>query len=249
MVGRLEDYAIAKLRARMARASICELVEILKEIQTDCKGGNESMDFTESLTRDCYAYALINFFNLFGYQVFGGFVSSHLTGKYWNDLDFLLPFESHPAHVTRVLGFLRLAFGFMPAQIMLEDDESRRKYSKRYKLSISDSISTHLIKMDFVMMDEHAPIFCPVTIGRCLIMRNNVISIRNIPIIRLLLLPWDVNDIIQLLKSGEDIGLVCKQLLQNNQYSDYFWSRITKIRKSGIAIETFIGGKLPPTRT
>jgi len=251
-MGRLEDTAIAKMRARMSRANLGELLDILKEIQSKCKGGNEHVDFTESLTRDVYAYAVVIFFNMFGFSVFGGFVSSHVSGKPWNDIDFQLPGDKNDmCYVTRLIGFLRFAFGLSPMQITLED-KSKKFYScGTYKLSITDDIDTHLISMDFAVLST-VPVYCPVTIGRCLLMKNNAISLRNIPIAAMSLIPWQVEDIISILRDGKDVGLGCKELYKNKLYGEYFWSRLKIIRKDGTLVDKFLGNvprQLPSSST
>ena len=249
-MGRLEDTAIAKMRARMSRANLGELLDILKEIKSKCKGGNEYVDFTESLTRDVYAYAVVIFFNMFGFSVFGGFVSSHVSGKPWNDIDFQLPGDKNDMnYITRLIGFLRFAFGLSPMQITLEDTSKQFYCCGTYKLSITDDIDTHAISMDFAVMSS-VPVYCPVTIGRCLLMKNNVISLRNIPIAAMILVPWQVEDIISILRDGKDVGIGCKDLYKNKLYGEYFWSRLTKIREQGIVVEKILGKKprqLPPS--
>ena len=253
---RLEDTAISKMRARMSRASLGELLNILKEIQSKCKGGNEYVDFTESLTRDVYAYAVVNYFNMFGFSVFGGFVASHLSGKTWNDIDFQLPGDKNDMnYITRLIGFLRFAFGLSPMQITLEDTSKKFYCCGTYKLSITDDIDTHVISMDFAVMSS-VPVYCPVSIGRCLLMKNNVISLRNIPIAAMILIPWQVEDIISILRDGKDVGIGCKDLYKNKLYGEYFWSRLTKIREQGIVVEKILGKRprqpthptpIPPT--
>jgi hypothetical protein len=235
---RLEDKAIAKMRDRMSHASITELIDIKKEIKKSCKGGNEQVIFDESLMRDVYAYAIISFLNIYNVVVFGGFVASHISGKPWDDIDVM----TDPNHVMKVISFLRLAFGFKPMDVQMQEGESKR-YSKGYIFKIHDGDFTHTIKMDIVpALNTH---WIPVTVGKCLMMKDNVVSLRQIPTAAFMLHAWKVNDIVEMLRNGHDVGLSFPIVTRNTSYSEYWWLRIRKVKKQGFDVNKFLGAKPP----
>ena len=243
-MSRLEDLSIAKLRDRMSKASIVEMAGIKKELETSCKGSNEHAVFDESLTRDLYAYAVINFLTMYDFVVFGGFVSAHVSGKPWNDIDLIMPGDQlAQEHVLKVVSFLRMAFGFKPMQIQMYECHTK-KYARTFSLTIKENGVVHTIKFDIVPKAMHSKMmWLPVTVGKCLSMRDNVISLRSIPKAAHMLLSWKVDDILQMLRSGHDVGLSFPMPAQsrNAAYRDYWWQRIRALRKLGYEVDEFLG--------
>lgn len=246
-MSRLENLAIAKLRDRMSKASIAELVGIKKEVEIGCKGGNEHVIFDESLMRDVYAYAVISFLTIYDFVVFGGFVAAHVSGKPWNDIDLMLPADNAACfdQVLKILAFLRLSFGFKPMQIKMYESQARR-YARTFNLTIKDKDIVHSIKIDIVhnnMLGHNNMLWLPVTVGKCLSMSDNIISLRKIPKAAHMLLPWKVDDILELLRNGNDVGLSFPTPSQsrNAAYRDYWWQRVRNLRKMGYVVDNFLG--------
>jgi len=246
--------AIAKMRDRMSKASIVELMDIKKEIEKKCKGGNEHIIFDESLMRDLYAYAVINFLNIYDFTVFGGFVAAHLSGKPWNDIDIMMPRDEHSCydHVLKIIAFLKLSFGFKPIQLQLHEGEVRR-YARVYELRITENDIVHAIKIDVVrsVCCNQKMLWLPVTIGKCLLLKDNVISLRSIPKATPMLLPWKVDDVIDLLRNGNDVGLSFPHPSQSRciAYRSYWWLRIDRLRRLGYVVDKFLGcTPLEPTK-
>ena len=50
--------------------------------------------------------------------MFGGFVTAHVSGKPWNDIDVMMPSDlpKDYEHIFKIVAFLRLAFGLKPMQ-------------------------------------------------------------------------------------------------------------------------------------
>ena len=241
-MSRLEDLSIAKLRDRMSKASIAEMAGMKIELATSCKGGNEHVIFDESLMRDMYAYAVINFLTMYDFVVFGGFVSAHVSGKPWNDIDLMMSGDNL-VHVLKVVSFLRLAFGFKPMQIQMYESHTKR-YARTFNLTIKENGVMHTIKFDIVPKDMHSKMtWLPVTVGKCHSMSDNVISLRSIPKAAHMLLSWKIDDILELLRSGHDVGLSFPTQAQsrNAAYKDYWWQRIRALRKLGYVVDDFLG--------
>jgi hypothetical protein len=243
-MSRLEDFAIAKMRDRMSKASIVELAGIKKEIETGCKGGNEHVIFDESLTRDLYAYAVINFLTMYDFVVFGGFVSAHVSGKPWNDIDLIMPDDSAARFsVMKIVAFLRLSFGLKSMQIQMYESQAKR-YARTFNLTIKDNNINNYIKIDIVQKTcQKSMMWMPVTVGKCLSMSDNIISIRKIPNSTHILLSWKVADILELLRNGNDVGLSFPNPSQsrNAAYRDYWWQRVSKLRGMGYVVDHFLG--------
>lgn len=240
-MSRLEDMAIAKLRDRMSKASIVELVEIKKELKVKCKGGHQHMIFDEVLLRDLYAYVVIGYLNMYGFSVFGGFVAAHLSGKFWNDIDVIMPSDSRGDfdHIMGIVKFLRFSFGFKPTALQLHDVSSRQIYARGVMLHITDGNMKHKIKIDVVPRSCGANMrWLPVSVGRCLVMKDNVISLRVIQSATLLLLGWRVEDVIELLRDGKDVGLMCPKLSSRQAYNEYYVKRIEAMRQLGYVVDT-----------
>tara|TARA_B110000285_G_scaffold231224_1_gene299444 strand:- start:765 stop:1502 length:738 start_codon:yes stop_codon:yes gene_type:complete len=229
----------------MSKASIVELAGIKKEIETGCKGGNEHVVFDESLMRDLYAYTVINFLTIYDFVVFGGFVAAHVSGKPWKDIDLMLPTDNAACfdQVLKIVPFLRLSFGFKPMQIQLYESHAK-KYARTFNLTINDNTLRHYIKIDIVPKTCHKRmIWLPVTVGKCLLMNDNIISLRNIPKYPQMLLPWKVADILEMLRNGNDVGLSfpTPSLSRNAAYRYYWWQRVRNLREMGYVVDNFLG--------
>ena len=252
-MSRLEDMAIAKMRDRMSKASIAKLLDIKKEIEKDCKGGNEQVVFEDSLMRDLYAYVVISFLNIHDFVVFGGFVAAHVSGKPWNDIDVMVPTDSHKDYIFKIVPFLRLAFGFKPMQLQLQEHEPQMKrYARAFHLSITEDGVRHTIKIDVILKAfSHTMTWLPVTVGKCLSMKDNIISLRNIPKAKHMLHHWKVDDVVELLRNGNDVGMSFPTPLASLQfaaYSEYWWLRMKGARKLGYVVDKFLGAT-PPEST
>lgn len=245
----LESLAIAKMRERMSKASLPELLAIEKEIKEKCKGGNDQVVFEESLIRDLYAYTVLTFLNLFGFRVFGGFVSAHISGKPWNDLDLMAPppILDYSFYIYKCVDYLKIALGLMPMQIALHENSQKLKkhYAKSFRLNITKNDVTHTIKMDLVGMKSQMLKggFIPVTIGKCLSMKKNIISLRNIPAAEYALMSWNVDEVVNMLQHGKDVGLSFADPVDTNPnpYKEYWWQRVDEVKKLGYTVDKFLG--------
>ncbi len=245
-MSRLEDMAIAKMRERMSKSSISELVQIKNELKEDCKGGNEQCIFEKSFMRDLYAYAIVSFLNMYGYIVFGGFVAAHVSGKPWNDIDVMMPSDKNQGieQILKIVPFLRLAFGFKGMALQL--NETSKNYAITFHLRIIDGDLKHDIKIDAVPKTcSHNNLWLPVTLGKCLSMKDYVIALRTIPKAHHLLLPWKVDDVVEMLRNGNDVGLSFPKHTGNSAYRDYWWLKMKGVRKLGYVVDTFLGSTPP----
>ena len=243
---RLEDTTIATMRDRMLKASIIDLIQIKSEITEKCMGENEYIVFKDSLTRDIYAYSIINFLNIQGFSVFGGFVAAHISGKSWNDIDLISPSDS-PAEferIAKITQFLRFAFGFQPTQLSFQEI-SDKHYARKYMLKITDDDITHTIKIDVVFKSSSINmLWLPISIAKCLEMRNTLISLRYIYKASFLLQCWKIDDITTLLKRGEDIALKFIQFSNDEDYIEYYDKRIKATRDAGYVIKHILNANL-----
>ncbi len=119
-----------------------------------------------------------------------------------------------------------------------------KKYARTFNLTIKENGVVHSIKFDIVPKSMHSKMmWLPVTVGKCLSMSDNVISLRSIPKATHMLLAWKVDDILELLRSGHDVGLSFPTPSQsrNAAYREYWWIRIRALRKSGYVVDDFLG--------
>ena len=253
-MSRLEDIAVATMRDRMSKSSISELLNIKNKLKKECKGGNEYCIFEKSLLRDLYAYAIVSFLNMYSFTVFGGFVTAHVSGKPWNDIDVMMPSDSREnlEHILRIIAFLRLAFGFKPMEVQLH--EKCTKYgTSAWHLSIIDGNFIHYINIDVVPKSSNKHMrWLPATVGKCLSMKDNVIALRSIPKCHCLLLSWKVDDVVEMLRNGKDVGLSFPHASdsRNTEYRNYWWLKINGIRNIGYVVDTFLGSTPPePTKS
>ena len=247
---RLEDAAMAKMRARMLHSDVSGLLNIIDEIKSQCKGGNEHMEYTSSLLRDVFAYSIVHWFSMMDCSVFGGFVAAHVSGKVWNDIDILTPMQflegDNNIIISRLVKYIRFVFGLPAPSIKVEPVEPKA-YGEHTTLSFVVNMLIFQIDIDMVEKEKCMSPFIPVTIGRCLYLSDRCISKRRIQHNDILLSSWECEDIVSLLREGKDIGL-CMQwnkqpaILQKT-YSDYFWCRMKKIESTGYEICDFLGHK------
>ena len=84
-----------------------------------------------------------------------------------------------------------------------------------------------------------------MTVGKCLTMKDNVLSLRQIPKAAFILHAWKVNDIVEMLRDGHDVGLSLPRATRNTSYNEYWWLRIKKVQKQGFEVNKFLGAKPP----
>lgn len=254
-MARLEDQTMAKMRSRMLHSDLGGLLNIMREIKTKCKGGNEHMDYTSSLLRDLYAYSIVHWFSALDCSVFGGFVTSHISGKVWDDIDIMTATNmiQNKSYDTikiaeKLVKYMRYVFSLTAPCILVEPIQ-HKAYAETIKLcfvveKISFQISIDLIDPQIAMSP-----FIPVSLGRCLKLYDRCISMRRIANIGVLLCSWECEDILSLLREGKDIGLCMHHSLwpihEKKKYSEYFWTRIKKMQNIGYEIDDFFGEKPP----
>jgi hypothetical protein len=250
-MARLEDAALAKMRDRMMKSDMQQLLDIIDEIDTSCKGGNEHMDYKEVLTRDVYAYAIVKILNVQECVVFGGFVAAHISGKVWRDIDILLPKSLSTADASRMglrlVPFLRFLFGLTPLAIRIVNVQYNG-YAQNYNLRFCiDAQLKFDISIDFVHANTHSE-FIPVSVGRCLQLTSECVTKRSMPETEVFLASWSLDDILQKLRAGSDVALCCTGITPafTQAYNAYFWKRIKDMRDTGYIIDEFIG--LPPVQ-
>ena len=250
---RLENKSIAALRANMIKSDLPGLLAIREDIYKKCKGGNEHMDFQATLLRDVYAYAIIKLADGEGLTLFGGFVKSHLSGLVWNDMDFMCEEFVTFSHVrTRILRLLKFMFGLKATDIRMR--EKKKEYAKCFvfsiqeKHSISFSISVDLSKIKgnangLFNATTFDGLFIPCSIGSCLKICQGVVMKRNHVSFSTQMIHWDVKDIVDIVSQGKDVGLpLPPNVLESKsetwrmRYSDYYWTRIDKMKSDGFCI-------------
>ena len=248
-MSRLEDLAIARLREKMLHSDLSGLIECKKRIESDCKGGNEQMEYQTSLIRDVFAYGIVHWFSMMDCSAFGGFVAAHISGKVWDDVDILTPVDFLKGDCNTIIGrlvkYVRFVFGLSARSIMVEPVQPKN-YAKHAILSFDVNELKFQISIDMVDTQLSSP-FVPVTIGRCLYLADRCITKRRLQHVDIMLSSWECEDITSLLREGKDVGL-CMQtknhsLHTQRMYSTYFWSRIKKIRDTGYDVCDFLGEK------
>lgn len=248
-MSRLEDAAMAKMRDRMLHSDLSGLLKCKQEIESQCKGGNEHMEYQTSLLRDVFAYSIVHWFSMMDCSAFGGFVAAHVSGKVWKDIDILTPIDFLKGDCNKIIGrlvkYIRFVFGISARSIKVEPVQ-HKNYAKHATLSLVVNELKFQLSIDMVDARITSP-FVPVTLGRCLYLADRCITKRRIQHVDIMLSSWECEDIISLLKDGKDVGLCmqCKnQPIQSQRaYSEYFWSRIKKIRSTGYDVCDFLGEK------
>ena len=84
-----------------------------------------------------------------------------------------------------------------------------------------------------------------MTVGKCLTMKDNVLYLRQITKAAFILHAWKVNDIVEMLRDGHDVGLSLPRATRNTSYNKYWWLRIKKVQKQGFEVNKFLGAKPP----
>ena len=239
---------MASLRKKLLHSDLGGLLESKKEIESNCKGGNEHMEYQTSLLRDVVAYSIVHWFSMMECSVFGGFVAAHVSGKVWNDIDIMTPFGFLNGDCNKIIGrivkHVRFVFGLSALSIKVEPVQPKN-YAKHFTLTFVVNELKFQISIDMVEPRFMSP-FVPVTLGRCLYLSDRCITKRRFQLFDILLSSWECEDIIGLLRDGKDVGL-CMQLNKNQStqraYSEYFWSRIKKIQSTGYDVCDFLGEK------
>lgn len=246
-MSKLEYRAISAYRTKMLRASIPILLIMIEEVTMERRGGNEQIsDFNECLLRDAYAFGLCKLMHLHGYSVFGGFVISIYTGTEWNDIDFL---ASQQTKLTVVINGLKLMFGLHPRDVHVSH-KCNKNYATTYVITIKRYGYKIDIPIDITRRGQNFPnAFIPCTVGSCLELDGTNVRKR---ITGDLLNVWNVEEIVEMLKEGNDMSLEYTEvefrrfvLSRRKEYSEYYWSRIRKLRAFGLTV-TFTTDFQPP---
>ena len=248
-MSRLEDAAMAKMRERMLHSDLSGLLKCKQEIESQCKGGNEHMEYATSLLRDVFAYSIVHWFSTMECSAFGGFVAAHVSGKVWNDIDILTPIDfvegDYTKIIERLVKYIRYVFGLSARSIKVEPIQPKN-YAKHATLCFIVNEFKFQISIDMVE-ERIGSLFVPVTLGRCLHLADRCITKRRIQHVGIMLASWECEDIISLLRDGKDVGLCMQHKNQATElqkvYSEYFWSRIKKIRITGYDVCDFLGEK------
>ena len=232
----LEERSIAAYREKLLR---CKAYELSAEWEksTLLKGGNSNVVFETQHRRDVLAYTMIRSAELNGCYVFGGFVRAHCSGKPWNDIDVLVPSGRHEDDVwvdmLKMILFVLPLSNFDLRQRVLRKSES---YAKKYSVTTNDvTIRVDMMQVGRTSASPHTML--PVTVGSCLQMKSDTITIRNVPNIGRHLSTWHVTDIVQMLRNGEDMKL-CPNLSAAmsqkflKEYGMYYWVRISQMAKT-----------------
>jgi len=267
---RTEEIEIAKKRNQMSKASIVELIEEKKNIISKypypySENGIENLFQKGMFLRDLYSYAIINYLGIqHNFKVFGGFVASHISGKNWTNIDMMAPYErlTQMEFMTQIVTFLRFIFGFKSTDLSLIDktDYEQINYGYydtfKYLLHINEGYLKHEIKINVMNRSFHRGLisdtdYIPATIGKCLIMHNNKISMRKLHtnyIVPPILNTWSADDVIELLRNGKDIGLNFEEITDDDSYIRYFHRHIKRAREMTYEIDRFIGNIIIPYR-
>tara|TARA_Y100000748_G_C15444654_1_gene468511 strand:- start:211 stop:1110 length:900 start_codon:yes stop_codon:yes gene_type:complete len=256
----LEEQAIAAFRKGLLKANSSQLLQFWAEAIT-LKGGNESVIFDEMACRDIVAYTIIHFINIRSATIFGGFIRSHFSGKPWHDIDIFSGNDTPTEFMISLVEFLCIVLCFQKHQISFHR-HSPSPYGASFNLKIMCSTPscipsswtsenttaiahplTIIIKLDLVRCTnqllfetEYLKDRLPVTIGSCLQMQRGVVTFRSTPRIRNRVDHWLPEEIIDLLKNGNDVKLSLKRhpprtLKRAQQYREFYWYRITNMKK------------------
>ena len=253
---RLQDESIVSLRSKMIQSYVPDLLKILDNVKNNCKGGDEHMEYRTSLIRDVFAYTIVGFLDAMNCSVFGGFVAAHISGKKWNDIDIMVPDGAYSVYrdfdlITKnIIKHVRFCFGLPATSIILKRMGVPKVYAKSISFHFTlDSDIKFEIDIDMVHESTKLSEFIPATMGSCLLIKDRVVSMRNIILAELLIGHWSCIDVEQALRKGEDIALClnvegfCEEY--RDAYALYFWRRVKKLRRAGYLVEKFVGE--PPT--
>jgi len=237
----LEEKSIASIRATLLRATSEQFCSTWRNAVTTVKGGNEHAIFEDTLSRDVLAYITCRFMFLQNHSVFGGFVRSHYSGKPWNDIDIMLTRRHAEDYILigNLIDFVNMILG-LPKYQMSYTIHSPGPYGKSVDFKVQlDDRDNIVIKLDLVSRDANASrnvtSRLPITAGSCLeFTSQGCVRIRtdNTCIMRRLS-HWDITDIIDLLRNGQDVKLCLKKSFSSTkltqQYRNYYWCRIAKM--------------------
>ena len=212
----LEEKSIASIRATLLKATSEQFCSIWRNAVTTVKGGNEYAIFEDTLSRDVLAYITCRFMFLQNHSIFGGFVRSHYSGKPWNDIDIMLTRRHAEDYIMmgNLIDFVSIILG-LPKYQMSYTLHSSGPYGKSvdFKVQLNDR-SNIVIKLDLVSRDANTnrnlTSRLPVTAGSCLeLTSQGCVRIRtdNTCIMRRMS-HWEITDIIDLLKNGQDAKCV-----------------------------------------
>lgn len=230
----LEERSIAAARKHLMACKAFELANAWNEA-SHLRGGNSHVVFEEQHRRDILAYTMVHSANIHGCSIFGGFVRAHYSGKPWNDLDIMVP-DGEPEDKiwTAMIKMVMFVLPISKFHIQERDLHKSGGYSKQYVISITN-LENVAFKVDLVR-NPHIPLLhslLPVTMGSCLRIQNGCVAVRNIPRIGRLLSSWTADEIVEMLRNGEDMKLCMHQNQIHNsirkKYREYYWLRITKM--------------------
>lgn len=225
------------MRERLLKANSRELEAELHNASR-IKGGNEFCDFEECLKRDVIAYTCVHFFFMFDCSVFGGFVASHHSGLPWSDIDILTKSATREDLIVGLPNFITFTLGLRKECVRLREHSYShygRSFDINVKLSNNNSCT---IKIDLTQNDRIQKMrvkFLPVTLGSCLLMNRHGTHFRNANdhLIDQKVSFWNVPDVVDILRRGEDVKIAVTRLSQKDSafYREYYWYRITKKQK------------------
>ena len=245
----LQEKSIASVRATLLRATSEHYCSMWRNAVTTVKGGNEYDIFEDMLSRDVLAYITCRFMFLQNHSVCGGFVRSHYSGKPWNDIDIMLAGGTHTHKLVvaadyilmgNLIDFVNVILG-LPKYQMSYTIHSKGPYGKSVDFKVQlDDRDNIVIKLDLVSRDamiraSRVVSRLPVTAGSCLeFMSQGCVRIRtdNTCIMRRMS-HYDISDIVDLLRNGQDVKLCLKGSFSSTnltkQYRNYYWCRIAKM--------------------
>ena len=221
-----EEVTMAQKRDQMYKTNIVKLIEIKKDIQQRHstkrypylfnKNKNADKLLKYRLMRDLYSYTIVNFIVIqYNAIVFGGFVTAHISGKEWNDLDIMLCYDdlktTIESFMEEIIAFLQLIYGFNEINLTTLPTNRNTPYGHgKYQICIDEENMKYQIKMDISLSNEgKGPItgMVPVTLGKCLMMNKNGIEMVQVPELINLDEKWTVQKIIDIVRTGKDVGL------------------------------------------
>lgn len=285
-----EEAIIAQNRDELYQSSIIKLIQLRNKKKQRYstkpiysffykkKNTDTSLESLNSLKyrlmRDLYTYTIVNYITVvYNAIIFGGFVTAHISGKEWNDIDIML--NNADIHVlpnfmkNNFVKYLQLIYNFNSNAIKITEIPTNRNsmYANgKYLLCIHEENMKYQIKIDVTLSDEmKGPNsgLLPVTVGKCLMMTNKGIELVQISELIDNHKEWTLQKIIDIIRTGKDVGLCYNNLSSLNdltrankealpeenvkKYSSYFWARIETARELGYTINKFIG-QIPPNK-
>jgi hypothetical protein len=105
----LEEKSIVSIRHELLQSDVCVL---RKYINSDVKGHDGAVDYRTRLLKETIGYTCIHFLDFFDSFVFGGFISAHLSGKEWKDID-IFSKNKKLDFMRKLPNFISFALGFL----------------------------------------------------------------------------------------------------------------------------------------